>query len=201
MTCLKAEVPEEVNLRSEVMETDEAANPQGGMGSNWSQSLHLGKWVWPHQGPLTRRLSRQLWVRALLGAGVGRRWRPGKAWCVSGYLIKHTRGHSTPLPLCHLPARSHPAQSLNDRAQGGQPRGLPGSPGSWESCKPTGPLHAAPGPLCAAFLPGEETLSSFSDTCPPTTVPPSFSAHLRTSLGFWLPVCRPRRPWLEELFL
>ena len=48
MTCLKAEVPEEVNLRSAVMQTDEVANPQEGIGSNWPQSLHLGKWAWLH---------------------------------------------------------------------------------------------------------------------------------------------------------
>ena len=34
MTCLKAEVPEEVNLRSEVMQTDEVANPLEGMENN-----------------------------------------------------------------------------------------------------------------------------------------------------------------------
>ena len=145
-------------------------------------------------------------ARTVVGVGpVGgqgrRRWRSGKAWGVSGHLIKHTHSHTTQLPLCHLPARSHPAQSLNDSAQGGQTRCLPGSPGSWESCKPTGHLHAAPGPLCTALLPGGETLSSFSDTRPPTTVPPSFSALLRTSLDFWLPVCRPGRPRLEEHLL
>lgn len=157
--------------------------------------------VIPPRTPYQKVVWTVMGVGLVGGWGVGRRWRPGKAWCVSGYLIKHTRGHTTPLPLCHLPACSHPAWSLNDRARGGQPRGLPGSPGSWEGCKPTGHLHAAPGPLRTAFLPGEETLSSLSDTCPPTTVPPSFSAYLRTSLGFWLPVCRPGRPWLEELFL
>lgn len=107
MTCLKAEVPEEVNVRSEVIQTDEVANPQEGMGSNWSQSLHLRKWVWSHQGLLTRRLSGQLWVWALLGGGG---WGEMEAWqslvCIWIFNQTHTRPHyptATLPPPCRLP--------------------------------------------------------------------------------------------------
>lgn len=37
-----------------------------------------------------------------------------------------------------------------------QPRDLPGSQEAERGCKPTGHLHAAPGPLLATFLPGEK---------------------------------------------
>lgn len=96
---------------------------------------------------------------------MGGRWRPGKAWCLSGYLIKHTRGHTTPLPLCHLPACSHPAWSLNDRARGGQPRESARLPRKLKRLQThrTSPYSSWPSAHCVSSW-GGETLSSLSDT-------------------------------------